>query len=72
VIPLLMRADGFPSSAAFDEIARSLSSSDADRKDAIKTGNAIFAFTLKNHGTSTSRRQALWARVPRLKGRRLL
>jgi putative sterol carrier protein len=50
-----MRADGFPSSAAFDEIARSLSSSDADRKDAIKTGNAIFAFTLKNSaGTQES------------------
>jgi putative sterol carrier protein len=47
--------DDFPSSAAFDEIARSLSASDADRKDAIKQANAIFAFTLKNSaGTQES------------------
>ncbi|KAF1935834.1 sterol-binding-like protein [Clathrospora elynae] len=38
----------FPSSTAFDEISRSLSASDADRRDAIKSGAAIFAFTLKN------------------------
>nr|OQO26710.1 hypothetical protein B0A51_03957 [Rachicladosporium sp. CCFEE 5018] len=37
----------FPSSAAFDAIASAISS-DADRKDAIKKGGAIFAFTLKN------------------------
>ncbi|RMZ67339.1 fatty acid-binding [Pyrenophora seminiperda CCB06] len=41
--------DAFPSSAAFDEISRSLSS-EADRKDAIKQAKAIFAFTLKNNG----------------------
>jgi hypothetical protein len=39
--------DAFPSSAAFDVIASALSS-DAERKDAIKKGGAIFAFTLKN------------------------
>jgi putative sterol carrier protein len=47
--------DDFPSSAAFDEISRALSASDADRKDAIKNGKAIFAFTLKNKaGTQES------------------
>lgn len=44
----------FPSSAAFDEISRSLSSSPADRKDAIKKGAAIFAFTLKHSGKEES------------------
>ena len=44
----------FPASAAFDEIARSLSASDADRQDAIKKGGAIFAFTLKNDGKEES------------------
>jgi hypothetical protein len=39
----------FPSSAAFDAINQSLQSSDADRKDAIKKGGAVFAFTLKNN-----------------------
>lgn len=39
--------DSFPSSVAFDAIASALSS-DADRKDAVKKGGAIFAFTLKN------------------------
>ncbi|KAH0157137.1 sterol-binding-like protein [Aureobasidium sp. EXF-3400] len=37
----------FPSSAAFDAI-NSAFSDDAERKDAIKKGGAIFAFTLKN------------------------
>jgi putative sterol carrier protein len=47
--------DAFPSSAAFDEISRSLSSSESDRASAIKTGGAIFAFTLKNSaGTQES------------------
>ena len=41
-------SDSFPSSAAFDAINDSLKSNDADRKDAVKKGNAIFAFTLKN------------------------
>ncbi|KAI5202626.1 hypothetical protein E4T39_04659 [Aureobasidium subglaciale] len=37
----------FPSSAAFDAINEALSN-DSERKDAIKKGGAIFAFTLKN------------------------
>ena len=40
--------DLFPSSAAFDAINSSLQSDDAERKDAVKKGNAVFAFTLKN------------------------
>ncbi|EDU47451.1 sterol carrier protein [Pyrenophora tritici-repentis] len=44
-----LKNDAFPTSAAFDAIAQSLSS-EADRKDAIKQANAIFAFTLKNNG----------------------
>ncbi|KAI9837102.1 MAG: hypothetical protein M1819_000753 [Sarea resinae] len=43
-----LKNDAFPSSAAFDLINTSLSSDDADRKDAIKKGKAIFAFTIKN------------------------
>ncbi|GAB7329734.1 hypothetical protein MBLNU13_g01464t1 [Cladosporium sp. NU13] len=42
-----LKEDAWPSSAAFDVIASALSS-DAERKDAIKKGGAIFAFTLKN------------------------
>ncbi|CRK18267.1 hypothetical protein BN1723_017648, partial [Verticillium longisporum] len=42
----------FPSSAAFDAINSALSS-EADRKDAIKQGNAVFAFTLKNSAGET-------------------
>ena len=41
-------SDSFPSSAAFDAIKSSLQSDDAERKDAVKKGNAVFAFTLKN------------------------
>lgn len=43
----LFAKDAWPSSAAFDLIASALSD-DAERKDAIKKGGAIFAFTLKN------------------------
>ncbi|KZF25021.1 sterol-binding-like protein [Xylona heveae TC161] len=43
-----LKNDAFPSSAAFDLIKSSLSSNDAERKDAIKKGNAVFTFTLKN------------------------
>merc|ERR1711879_279405 len=42
-----LKEDAWPSSAAFDLIASALSD-DAERKDAIKKGGAIFAFTLKN------------------------
>ena len=38
----------FPSSAAFDAINAALNASDKDRKDAIKQGNAVFAFNIKN------------------------
>lgn len=44
----------FPSSAAFDAIEASLAASPADRKAAIKSGNGIFAFTLKNAGKEES------------------
>lgn len=47
--PLTTRADRFPSSTAFDLIANALKD-DAERKDAVKKGNAIFAFTLKKGG----------------------
>lgn len=43
----------FPSSEAFDTINEALNASDADRKDAIKQGNALFAFTLKNKAGET-------------------
>ncbi|ORX96359.1 SCP2 sterol-binding domain-containing protein [Clohesyomyces aquaticus] len=43
-----LKSAAIPSSVAFDAISASLSSSDADRKDAIKKGGAIFAFTIKN------------------------
>jgi len=43
----------FPSSEAFDAINDALQSSDAERKDAIKNGNAVFAFTLKNKAGET-------------------
>ncbi|KAI0390438.1 sterol-binding-like protein [Xylariaceae sp. FL0594] len=42
----------FPSSAAFDAISAALSS-EADRKDAIKQGNGVYAFTLKNKAGET-------------------
>ena len=43
----------FPASEAFDAINQALTASDADRKDAIKQGNAVFAFTLKNKAGET-------------------
>ena len=50
---LFFCVDKFPSSVAFDAINEALQSSDADRKDAIKQGNAVFAFTLKNKAGET-------------------
>lgn len=47
-------AANFPGSAAFDAINAALSASEADRKDAIKQANAIFAFTLKNKAGETA------------------
>ena len=46
-------SDSFPSSGAFDLLASALSD-DAERKDAIKKGGAIFAFTLKNPDGETA------------------
>ncbi|KIW86813.1 uncharacterized protein Z519_12599 [Cladophialophora bantiana CBS 173.52] len=43
-----LKDDAFPSSVAFDAINESLASNDADRKDAVKQGKAIFAFKLTN------------------------
>lgn len=51
--PLILVADAFPSSEAFEAINAALTSSDAERKDAIKQGNAVFAFTLKNKAGET-------------------
>merc|ERR1711939_957258 len=48
-----LKNDAFPSSAAFDTINDTLKSSDAERKDAIKQVNAVFAFTLKNKAGET-------------------
>ncbi|EHL00313.1 Sterol carrier protein, SCP [Glarea lozoyensis ATCC 20868] len=48
-----LKNDAFPSSEAFDSINAALQSSDAERKDAIKQGNAVFAFTLKNKEGAT-------------------
>ncbi|KAH8811696.1 putative fatty acid-binding protein [Xylogone sp. PMI_703] len=48
-----LKNDAFPSSEAFDAINSALQSSDAERKDAIKQGNAVFAFTLKNKAGET-------------------
>ncbi|KAK2035874.1 SCP-2 sterol transfer family protein [Colletotrichum somersetense] len=45
--------DKFPSSVAFDAINDALNANEADRKDAVKQGNAIFAFTLKNSSGET-------------------
>ncbi|KAF2091073.1 sterol-binding-like protein [Saccharata proteae CBS 121410] len=47
-----LKNESIPSSAAFDDIASALST-DADRKDAIKKGGAVFAFTLKNKAGET-------------------
>jgi putative sterol carrier protein len=38
----------FPASQAFDLMESALGASEADRKEAIKKGGAVFAFTLKN------------------------
>ncbi|MCJ1479558.1 hypothetical protein MMC13_008244 [Lambiella insularis] len=48
-----LKNDSFPSSAAFDAINNALKSDDGERKDAVKKGNAVFAFTLKNASGET-------------------
>ncbi|KAH0542127.1 hypothetical protein FGG08_003427 [Glutinoglossum americanum] len=45
-----LRDRAFPSSAAFDVISDALAADESERKDAIKKGGAVFAFTLKNRG----------------------
>jgi hypothetical protein len=40
--------DAFPASVAFDAINDALNISEADRKDALKQGQSIFGFKLKN------------------------
>lgn len=49
----LKATDKFPASAAFDVINSSLTASEADRKDAIKKGSGVYAFTLKNKAGET-------------------
>ncbi|KAL6907034.1 sterol-binding-like protein [Trichoderma evansii] len=49
-----LKNDAFPSSEAFEAINAALSSDDAGRKDAIKNGKAVFAFTLKNKAGETA------------------
>ncbi|KFX95158.1 hypothetical protein V490_03992 [Pseudogymnoascus sp. VKM F-3557] len=43
----------FPASEAFDAINASLQSDEAERKNAIKMGQSVFAFTLKNKAGET-------------------
>lgn len=45
---MLCWADAFPASVTFDAIAASLSASEADKKEALSLGKAVFAFTLTN------------------------
>ncbi|KAI0849289.1 sterol-binding-like protein [Daldinia vernicosa] len=47
-----LKNDKFPSSGAFEAINEALQG-EADRKDAIKQGNAIFAFNIKNKAGET-------------------
>jgi putative sterol carrier protein len=49
-----LKNDKFPSSEAFDIINDALSSSDAERKDAIKQGKAVYGFTIKNSAGETA------------------
>jgi putative sterol carrier protein len=50
---MALKNDKFPASAAFDLINEALNSSEAERKDAIKQGNGVYAFTLKNTAGET-------------------
>ncbi len=45
--------DSFPSSAFFDAINDAFEASEADKKEAMRQGNAIFAFTLKSESGQT-------------------
>ena len=46
-------ADAFPASAAFEVINSALESDKAEREDAVKKAQGIFAFTLKNSAGAT-------------------
>ncbi|KAI9900264.1 hypothetical protein N3K66_004526 [Trichothecium roseum] len=48
-----LKNDKFPSSAAFDAINDALNSDEAERQNAIKQGNGVYAFTLKNTAGET-------------------
>ena len=52
-LTIVLSVDAWPSSAAFDLIAQALKE-ESERKDAIKKGGAIFAFTLKNDQGETA------------------
>ena len=52
-LPCSIRTGAFPASAAFDQINSSLQSDPAERKDAVKKGDAVFSFTLKNPSGDT-------------------
>ncbi|KIW70167.1 hypothetical protein PV04_02462 [Phialophora macrospora] len=43
-----LKNDAFPSSVAFDAINDALSSNEAERKQAVKQGGAVFTFKLTN------------------------
>lgn len=51
--PLTQITASFPASEAFDAINEALKADDAARKSALKTANAVFAFTLKNKAGET-------------------
>ena len=51
--PLTPIIASFPASEAFDAINEALKADDAARKSALKTANAVFAFTLKNKAGET-------------------
>jgi len=48
-----LKNSAFPSSEVFDLLDSVLTSSEAERKDAMKTGAGIYAFTLKNKAGET-------------------
>lgn len=52
-MPFSLSLDKFPSSAAFDAINDALNSDEAERQNAIKQGNGVYAFTLKNTAGET-------------------
>jgi SCP-2 sterol transfer family len=53
---LIATTDAFPASGAFDAIHQALTASEAERKDAIKKGAGLYAFTL----TNSEGKQASW------------